>query len=622
MTIMSDRPADGTAMVQATVYVGVGRRPLAAELADSIVRVVVDQQLRLPGMFELVFDDRGGLDRLFSQLAIGTEIGIAAASPMRPGDPRMLMIGEVTAIEAEYGETAFVTVRGYSQEHRLQRARRSRTFVNMSDADIARKVARDASLTIGEITPSRVVHEHVGQVNQTDWEFLAGRAAAIGADFGVAQGKFFFGDRRVGAPVRLTLLSNLIAFAPRITAGNLAREAEVRVWDPLAAKMVSERAAVAVTGTAVGTRLPPTVAKVNDRPPAAARGGRAGADLGPKPSDQATVLGDRPVGTGSGIGPAARAWAAGLADRLGGTFAEAVGESIGDPWLSVGRIADIGGVAAPFAGRWKITRARHELVDGRYRTRFEVTGVQDRSLLGLAQGGRPREDRTAGVVCGIVTNNADPLGKGRVKLILPWLSPEYETNWASVVQPGAGAKSGALVLPDPGDEVMVGFEFGDLQRPYVLGGIVNNRSTYSLGAAAVKADGATGVVQWRGIVAPSGNRLAFHDEGTGKTRFQQGEILLGSGDGKVMLRIDQVAGVVGLSCLPNKLTKPGEKGRIVIECGPGGAIELVAGKGGSVTIDGGAALNLKAQRLSLEGAQITVNGTGPVEVKGKPIKLN
>ena len=40
------------------------------------------------------------------------------------------------------GQTAFVTVRGYTQDHRLQRVRRTRTFVNMSDADIARKIAR------------------------------------------------------------------------------------------------------------------------------------------------------------------------------------------------------------------------------------------------------------------------------------------------------------------------------------------------------------------------------------------------------------------------------------------------------------------------------------------------
>ena len=74
--------------------------------------------------------------------------------------------------------------------------------------------------------------------------------------------------------------------------------------------------------------------------------------------------------------------------------------------------------------------------------------------------------------------------------------------------------------------------------------------------------------------------------------------------------------------MPGQATRPGEKGRLVIECGPGGAIDIVAGKGGAITVDGGAGLNLKAQQVNLEGAQVTVNGTGPVEIKGKPIKLN
>jgi hypothetical protein len=123
-------------------------------------------------------------------------------------------------------------------------------------------------------------------------------------------------------------------------------------------------------------------------------------------------------------------------------------------------------------------------------------------------------------------------------------------------------------------------------------------------------------------VSPSDSRLAFHDELSGPGRVEQAEILLGSGDGNLTLRIDQVAGIVALKSTPGRATRPGEKGRLVIECGPGGAIDIVAGSGGSVSIDGGAALNLKAQRLNLQGAQITVNGSGPVEVKGKPIKLN
>ncbi|TWD79389.1 uncharacterized protein involved in type VI secretion and phage assembly [Kribbella amoyensis] len=606
------------------VSVGMARRPLAGALADTIIRVLVDQARGLPGMFELAFAAGDRADAVLAALAIGTEVGVAAASPERPGDPRLLISGEVTALEAEYDEIAVLVVRGYTEEHRLQRARRTRTFVNMSDSDIAIKVARDAGLTVGTVPPTRVVHEHVGQVNQTDWEFLTARADALGLETGVDHGEFFFGQRPAGAPCPLHLGDNLLAFAPRISTGNLPTEVEVRAWDPLAAKVVSERRDVLADGTVVGADLRATVAKSNGRPSVSP--GRAtdpaGAGPGPVPSAAAEVVGDRPVGDGPSMGPALRELAAGLAQRVGDTFAEASGESIGDPWLSAGRTVEVSGVAAPFAGQWLVTRARHELVDGRYRTTFEATGRQDRSLLGLTRGRAEVRDRVPGIVCGIVSNNLDPVAKGRVKVVLPWLSPDYESGWAAVVQAAAGEQSGALWLPEVGDEVLVGFEFGDLHRPYVLGGVLNNRSEYSLGGPPVRAEGNKGSVQWRGLVSPSGARLAFHDVVPAPGRVDQGEVLLGSGDGNLMLSIDQVAGTVLLRCVPGRVTRPGEKGRIVVECGPGGAIDLVAGAGGSVTIDGGGELTLKAQQLNLQGTRISVNGTGPVEIKGKPIKLN
>ncbi|GAA1563610.1 VgrG-related protein [Kribbella hippodromi] len=610
--------ADAWTEVETTpiVYVGPARRPLPASAADAIIRVLVDQSLGLPGMFELVFADGPDTAAITTTLAIGTTVGIAAAAPERPGDPRLLLTGEVTSLEAEYGELDVLTVRGFTEEHRLQRARRTRTFVNMSDSDIATRIAREAGLPIGTVTTTAVVHEHVGQVNRTDWEFLAGRAEALGFEVGVEYGEFFFGRRPAAGPCPLRLRDNLLTFAPRIGTGNLPTEVEVRAWDPLAAKVVSERTRLAATDTVPGADLPLEVAKSNNIPAQAAA---EPSTLGPPPSGTALVVAQA-AGSGAGVEPAVRSLAAGLAARVGDAFAEAVGESVGDPWLSVGRIAEVSGVAAPFAGQWLITRARHEIAAGRYLTSFEATGRQDRSLLALTRD-RP-DDRVPGVACGIVSNNLDPLGKSRVKVVLPWLSPGYESDWASVIQPGAGERSGAVLLPEVGDEVLVGFEYGDPQRPYVFGGVVTNRSTHTLGGPPVRANGNSGSVEWRGLVTPSGGRLAFHDAVPTPDRVEQAEILLGSGDGNLSLQIDQVSGTLALRALPATATRPGEKGRIVIECGPGGAIDLVAGSGGAVTIDGGAELTLKAQQLNLQGTRISVDGTGPVELKGKPIKLN
>ena len=69
--------------------------------------------------------------------------------------------------------------------------------------------------------------------------------------------------------------------------------------------------------------------------------------------------------------------------------------------------------------------------------------------------------RVSGVVVGVVTNNQDPEGMGRVKVKFPWLSDEDESNWARVAAPMAGKERGFYFLPEVEDEVLVAFEHGD-----------------------------------------------------------------------------------------------------------------------------------------------------------------
>ena len=68
----------------------------------------------------------------------------------KPAKP--LIEGEVTAIEGSYGDRNSLTVvRGCTLDHRLQRVRRTRTFVNAKDSDVARQLAGDAGLQVGVI---------------------------------------------------------------------------------------------------------------------------------------------------------------------------------------------------------------------------------------------------------------------------------------------------------------------------------------------------------------------------------------------------------------------------------------------------------------------------------------
>jgi phage protein D len=622
-----------TPVFMPTIRIGPGAgQPLSSAAAGALLRTVVDTHLHLPGMFEITFLDNGGNLLSSAGISIGTKVSVLGGTGTG-GSDQLLIAGEVTSLEAvSRNLNSHSIVRGYDLCHRMQRAHRTRTFLNATDSDIATQIAKAAGLTELKIEPSSTVHAFVGQCNQTDWDFLAQRAREIGYDVGIAAGTFFFRKgasvtTATGPPIGLTFPTTLRRFRPRVTSGNLAPKVEVRVWDPAQAKIVANGKA-AGTGTARfdGT-APASLAGtfVSDTPQAATAqpGAPAVGNLGPAPQSTAHIVHDRPVASGAAIDSAAADAAGGLADQIASTFAEADGVAGGNPGLQPGTVVSISGVPAAFCGSWLITNARHNFgfdEDG-YTTQFVVSGRQERSLLGLASlgGTQPRPPRLPGVCCGVVTNNNDPQQQGRVKIALPWLSPDYETDWSPVVQFGAGKRSGAMFLPEVGDEVLAGFEFGDPRRAYVLGGIVNSASAYSLGGPPVKATGQTAAVALRGFVSAAGNRLVFGDQippGEDSPPPSVSTITLGTGDGSLALAIDQVAGTITLSCTPKPPNSKAEQGTLSIQCGTGGTINVTAGQGGTVNIDGGANLNLKAQK------SISIQSSGQVSIKGSQIQLN
>jgi hypothetical protein len=283
----------------------------------------------------------------------------------------------------------------------------------------------------------------------------------------------------------------------------------------------------------------------------------------------------------------------------------------------------VAGVPAEFAGTWTVTNARHvfDESEGGYHTRFFVSGRQERSLLGLASVGATQGEpaRIPGLVCGLVTNNNDPDRRGRVKVALPWLSPRYESGWARVAQFGAGKRSGALFTPEVGDEVLIGFEFGDPRRPYVLGGLLNDDTSYDLGGPAVKSTGLAGTVVRRGFVSGAGNRLLFTDElipPPGQGPPIASAFGLHTEDAGMGLVVDQTAGTVTIGCDPKPPASRSPTGTLEITCGPGGAISIKAHPTGSVKIDGGMSLELTAK------TSVKITSPGMVEISGNPIKLN
>lgn len=105
-----------------------------------------------------------------------------------------------------------------------------------------------------------------------------------------------------------------------------------------------------------------------------------------------------------------------------------------------------------------------------------------------------------GVVSGIVKSVDDPDGLGRIELKFPSIDDSISSYWARVAAPLAGAQRGAFFMPELEDEVLVAFEHGDFDHPYIVGFLWNG---------ADKPPETTN--QNRVIKTPGGHQLRFED---------------------------------------------------------------------------------------------------------------
>ncbi|MHB8928941.1 MAG: phage baseplate assembly protein V [Bacillota bacterium] len=77
--------------------------------------------------------------------------------------------------------------------------------------------------------------------------------------------------------------------------------------------------------------------------------------------------------------------------------------------------------------------------------------------------------RVPGFMIGVVSQI--DATKAQVKVKFPVLSEDEESEWARIAVPLAGDKAGTYLLPEKGDEVLVGFEQSNINYPYVIGAL-------------------------------------------------------------------------------------------------------------------------------------------------------
>lgn len=202
-------------------------------------------------------------------------------------------------------------------------------------------------------------------------------------------------------------------------------------------------------------------------------------------------------------------------------------------------------------------------------------------------------DRIYGVVIGIVTNNDDPDGLGRVKVRFPWLSDSNESGWARVASLMAGPGRGAYFLPEIDDEVLVAFEHGDVRFPYVLGGLWNGKDALP---ESTVLDGDGHVVK-HVIKSRSGLLICFDDTDGGE------QVVIVDKDGKNSIVLDHSANTITIQA-DGDITLQSTQGKIILK---GQSIEITS-EAQDVKVESSANVELKANaQVNVKGSLINLN---------------
>lgn len=566
------------------VYLQIDGATAPEEMLRSLVAVTVESSLHLPDAATLAIHDSRLQWIDDERLAPGRTVGLS----FRAADGRQMdkiFDGEVVELESEFGlATHTLSVRAFDRLHRLARGRSTRSFLNVTDAEIVKRIAGSAGMK-ADVAAGGAVHPYVLQENESDLAFVQRRAARVGcllyADGETLCYRPFSAD---GASLSVAWGKELAEFRPRLTTIGQSGKVAVRGWN-----VATKSEILAEASSAEG-------APVLDRPVDGPELARKAFGL-----DVTSTVIDRPIHSQSDAEQCVKAHAA----RRAGDLIEAEGTCGGNPLLTAGATVRIDGVGTRLSGTYLVTSATHHLSpETGYETRFATSGYSPGRLLDLLapaeKGGRPGE-----LAIGIVTDNADPQGWGRVKVKFPWLSADHTSDWARLVAPGAGHGRGMQWLPEINDEVLVGFELGDVHCAYVIGGLWNgvDRPPSPNTEPDVVA---AGKVQKRILQSRTGHKVVFDDGDDGGILFEDrkgNRVRLAAGNDAGILFEDSQGNRVRLDTQANKLTADVQ-----------GNVELRSR--GKLTVE-------TAEEVTIRGNGVTIDaGGGNVTIKGRMIDLN
>jgi uncharacterized protein involved in type VI secretion and phage assembly len=233
---------------------------------------------------------------------------------------------------------------------------------------------------------------------------------------------------------------------------------------------------------------------------------------------------------------------------------------------------------------------------------------------------------------GKVIENHDPEGMGRVKVQLRWQQKDgLSTPWIRNISPSASQGQGFYFIPEIDDEVLVDFEGGNAECPYVVGGVYNSKTTPPSGSS--NSSNHVKMLQSR-----SGAIFKINDEdGSITIQDKSGSSIVLDGSGNINITATKSVKVTASEELT---TESGEKTNINVGSDLNVTVssnstvdtgtKLSVNTGAKTEISDGAKIEISAPSvgvngkasLKLEGTTVDVDGKAITNVKGGMVNLN
>ena len=463
------------------ITISVGKKSLS-----SFISLQIEQNIGKHHRFQMSVELETGSNRYVHNINsskdwLGESIVVKAANTP-------IFVGVVTNVQLhrEGSDFGCIIVSGYSATYRMETAHSCFSWNDRTIGDVVKKLCEQAKVQL-ELNPAfKETKDFICQYEESDFDFIR-RLAHQYQEWMYYDGtKLIFGKpRRLADPVRLeygTTLSSL-----DIGLQTLARSEQVFSYHSGADREMQ--------------RMTPDLAYGHDK--LAGDAFRASLGMFSKPARQHAL--PRISNETELINYMGRKQAAETAETHYITAESQV------PTLRVGSVISlyssflerVGNISKESLGNFIITEITHEVSQGSYyKNRFKAIPATIKALPSPKVHMPLAETQMATVL-----SNADPQGKGRVRVRMNWQTDGMQTGWVRVMTPDGGSSSdvksnrGFVFIPEVGDQVLLGFRHGDPARPYVMGSLFNG----------VTGSGGFAANHKKSLTTRSGSTVTFDD---------------------------------------------------------------------------------------------------------------